>query len=856
MNLILRARLSIARSGHSRLMFMGVAIIVGCLFLWTPISASASTVSVRDFGATGDGVTDDTAAIRAAAYSGSGPRTVVFPAGDYVFSSIYLKSDTAVVFQDGARGLSPIDASTSDAFFRAEGTVSSRTKNVSLTGGQFEGRPTIGAVFAAKYADWITVSNVTSTQTSRSIATEFSTNVTVSDCVANNARWGFAFEQSEYVTISGSKTQNTERDGILFYKYCKYVIATDNYVSNYMTEESEGVGGIQVYGSSEATITGNTVLNGQYDSAGIRFRDSNIFWCEDNYVGSPGSSGFQVHRVGDYPGFDGGDGTFVSNTVVGAKLRGFDVQNPLSKAVSIIDNLIINTTSLSPVSAGMGIVAAPKDSVVVGNHVRTASGAGIQVGGSGQLVAWNDLRNVGSVNFGPRVGVFVTGTGHAVVGNEVVDDFGNIVNGVRVYTGGSALLRDNSVVGQSGEVYDNRGVQLSSARSDATAPVVSASLEAMSDGQSRVSLAASDGGSGVVAVAVSVDGGRKQVFAGASTIVLLNGAHWVTCFAVDAAGNVGSTTVYGTPISDRTFDRVWGDSRYTTSVAVSKAAYPAGAPVVLIATGRDYPDALVGAVLARAEDGPLLLVSSVMPAEVIEEINRLKPAKAIILGGEGSVSVAVEAELKGLLGAGNVDRLAGSNRYDTARLIAEAVRAKLGSIPSATAVVASGASFPDALAVSPLAASKGWPILLTAPNSLSSATSGALDSLGITNSLVVGGENAVSPSVMVKLPAPMRIGGSNRYSTAALVADHARDEGLRYSYVALATGENFPDALSGAVLTAENNGLLFLTPANELHDSVVQRLKDNKSACEGVEVYGGATAIHPSVAASVQDILR
>ena len=49
---------------------------------------------------------------------------------------------------------------------------------------------------------------------------------------------------------------------------------------------------------------------------------------------------------------------------------------------------------------------------------------------------------------------------------------------------------------------------------------------------------------------------------------------------------------------------------------VSKDAYPGGAPVVVIATGHDFPDALAGAALAHAEDAPLLLVGSTVPVAV------------------------------------------------------------------------------------------------------------------------------------------------------------------------------------------------------------------------------------------------
>jgi len=45
-------------------------------------------------------------------------------------------------------------------------------------------------------------------------------------------------------------------------------------------------------------------------------------------------------------------------------------------------------------------VVIPAGSVVVGNRIDGATGAGIQIGGSGQVVAWNDVKDVASVNFG------------------------------------------------------------------------------------------------------------------------------------------------------------------------------------------------------------------------------------------------------------------------------------------------------------------------------------------------------------------------------------------------------------------------------------------------------------------------
>lgn len=60
------------------------------------------TVSVKDFGAAGDGTTDDTAAIQAAINASSGFRAVYFPTGTYkVTSTITIANDRVGLFGDG-----------------------------------------------------------------------------------------------------------------------------------------------------------------------------------------------------------------------------------------------------------------------------------------------------------------------------------------------------------------------------------------------------------------------------------------------------------------------------------------------------------------------------------------------------------------------------------------------------------------------------------------------------------------------------------------------------------------------------------------------------------------------------------
>ena len=192
--------------------------------------------------------------------------------------------------------------------------------------------------------------------------------------------------------------------------------------------------------------------------------------------------------------------------------------------------------------------------------------------------------------------------------------------------------------------------------------------------------------------------------------------------------------------------RVGGDDRYKTAAAVA-ADYSPGVPTVYVASGADFPDALAAAAVAAARDEPVLLTKpGSLPEDTATAIRRLAPAKIVIMGGIGSVSAAVETQLRGL-GSATVTRLAGADRYATAALAA-------GLLPTATsAYVASGAAFPDALAGAALAAKQGVPVLLVTSGSVPSATRTALLRIKPTRIVALGGSAPVSETVATVLGA-------------------------------------------------------------------------------------------------------
>ena len=281
------------------------------------------------------------------------------------------------------------------------------------------------------------------------------------------------------------------------------------------------------------------------------------------------------------------------------------------------------------------------------------------------------------------------------------------------------------------------------------------------------------------------------------------------------------------------FTALRGADRYETAIAVSTHAFAPGVEAVVLATGEDFPDALSAAPLAAAYKGPVLLThSSSLDTETIAEITRLAPSKVFLVGLEAGVADQVRAALPALAGDAVVS-LVGTDRYDTARLVAGEIEAKLGSVDGV--VLAPGDSFPDALAVAPVAAAKGWPILLTpADGPVPDATMQALADLGASAGVEVG--TSVDPGVSGYTW--RRLVGADRYDTSAEVAAMAAEEGLTFAHVALATGEDFPDALAAGPYLAVDKGILLLTRSDAVPAPIVAALQAHSDDAGSIDFIG------------------
>lgn len=219
-------------------------------------------------------------------------------------------------------------------------------------------------------------------------------------------------------------------------------------------------------------------------------------------------------------------------------------------------------------------------------------------------------------------------------------------------------------------------------------------------------------------------------------------------------------------------------SNVDIAVALSQVTTFDALDTVLIGRDDNFADALASGVLQSRS--PLLLVPSAgpVPDEVVEEIERLDPSRAVVLGGEAAVQPAVEQQLRDM--GLDVERRAGGSRFDTAITIARTDAGAAETAILARAFPSEGSTdptqgFADSIAAGGMSAEMGWPVLLTQSDTLTEATRTYLAEAGIQQVEIMGGTAAISAAVEQQIRdmgiTTERLAGNSRAETALAVAD-------------------------------------------------------------------------------------
>jgi putative cell wall-binding protein len=288
--------------------------------------------------------------------------------------------------------------------------------------------------------------------------------------------------------------------------------------------------------------------------------------------------------------------------------------------------------------------------------------------------------------------------------------------------------------------------------------------------------------------------------------------------------------------------RIAGADRFGTADAALAAEFPTAgsAGAVVLATASNYPDALIGTALAAAKNAPLLFVSGSLSADTQADIVRVLPpgGTVYLLGGTAAIPDSVSTALKALGFA--VTRYAGTDRYGTALAVAA------GLNNPGTVFLATGNNFPDALTAGPAAAHLHGVVLLTDGSTLPAAVKTYLTAHP-------GTVYAVGAPAAAADPTATKLAGADRYATAVAVDTSVFAGGP--TTLGVASGVQFPDALSGGVYQAHFGGAMVLSDPAVLPTTTSAYLTSVKSTVTTTAIFGGSAALSASVQTAIDAAL-
>lgn len=340
----------------------------------------------------------------------------------------------------------------------------------------------------------------------------------------------------------------------------------------------------------------------------------------------------------------------------------------------------------------------------------------------------------------------------------------------------------------------------------------------------------------------------------------------VTVVAVVAFATLPfSTAASGAPSGgDVDVSRLWGQDRYTTSLAVARQfVQESGGSIdaAVLVSGRSWHDAVIAAGLAGTLDAPVVLTQkNEVPAATAEFLAEAGVARVVVVGSASAVSDEVLTSFASL---GNVERISGVDPSAASVAVAQRM-GDLGVMPGhgPTLVVASAEVFADAMVAGGFSARGGHPVLLTPPDALDAGVASYVTDSGAQHVVVMGGSAAVSTKVQDDLAAlgvaVTRLGGRTRLHTAQVVAhflegkytDTAGEACFDRSTAGLATAWVPFDAFSAGPLLGELCAPLLLTDPERMDPDVAQWIKRGTS---DLLVFGGKAAVSSHALADLND---
>ena len=277
-------------------------------------------------------------------------------------------------------------------------------------------------------------------------------------------------------------------------------------------------------------------------------------------------------------------------------------------------------------------------------------------------------------------------------------------------------------------------------------------------------------------------------------------------------------------------------------------------------------------------NAPLLLVSATRKTDAtvlalireIATVNRTSRMRIRIVGGTGSVPDARFNEIAANLRSAGLqspqkDRVVSKgDRYALAAGIATRMKAIRPAEFPGFVLVANGADpakFFDPLALSPIAASNGAPILLVSATAVPAATTNVIKALRPRTIYVGGGAGTVSNAVLAKLKTrasggSVRIWGKDRYLNAVAIANKAVAMGWLSKQGSIGLASTITNAQLAGVLAGNEASPILITQPTVLNSASRGWLAANKRSIDRVYVVGSTTAIRTSTVTALTSAVK
>jgi len=238
----------------------------------------------------------------------------------------------------------------------------------------------------------------------------------------------------------------------------------------------------------------------------------------------------------------------------------------------------------------------------------------------------------------------------------------------------------------------------------------------------------------------------------------------------------------------------------------------------------------------------------------VTEIKRVlkSDGRVYILGGGAAINSAVEKQIQAM--GHPTKRIAGANREATATTAA-------GYLKTAdTVFITHRTTFADSISAGGPATTYQDPILLTKSDQLSQPTADYLaHNKQIKNVVIVGGTSSITSTVPAQIRdlrsdlVVSRTWGHDRYATnISLNQRYIKNP----EKIVVATGEDYPDALSGGSLAATENAAMIITKKNQLPGELSPYLDPIKGNFKDSLMLGGEAALTSKLHVDLVNLLN